>query len=100
MIFINLVKLPSTLQWLKSKKVNILDWPSRSPDLNLMKNLWGLLIRKVYKNWTQFQTTSSLKVAITKAWEEITSEDRKVLVDIIEQRIFHVIQNSGGPIKY
>jgi len=90
----------STLQWLESKNVNLLDWPSRSPDINPIENLWGLLVRKVYKNGTQFETSDSLKVAITAAWAEITIEDRKALIESMEQRIFDVIQNRGGSITY
>ena len=55
---------------------------------------------KVYKNARQFKTTMDLKVAITDYWEQITEEHRKSLVDSMEQRIFDVIKNNGGPINY
>jgi len=30
-----------------------------------IENLWGLLVRKIYKNARQFETTTDLKVEIT-----------------------------------
>ena len=41
----------------------------------------------VYKNAPQFETITYLKLAITDSWENITGEDRKLLVDSMEQRI-------------
>ena len=54
----------ATLNWFKSKKINYMDWPALSPDLNPIENLWGLLVHKVYTNGKQFGTIDELKRSI------------------------------------
>ncbi|CAF1393459.1 unnamed protein product [Rotaria magnacalcarata] len=54
----------ANLTWFKSQKINVLPWPSLSPDLNLVENLWGTLARKVYAGGKQFRTKEQLKTTI------------------------------------
>ena len=40
-------------------RVRVLDWPAVNPDFNPIENLWGILVRRVYKKDgqpIQFQT--------------------------------------------
>nr|CAD2168795.1 unnamed protein product [Meloidogyne enterolobii] len=54
----------STKRWFKENNVNVLDWPARSPDLNIIENVWGILARDVYENARQFDNVKLLREAI------------------------------------
>ena len=88
------------LTWFKSQKINVLPWPSLSPDLNPIENLWGILARKVYAGGKQFRSKEQLKTAILKSWEEISIEQLRALVESMPERIFEVIKLNGAKTKY
>ena len=90
----------STITWLEERNIEILPWPALSPDLNPIKNLWGILTRRVYKNGKQFNTLNELKNAILNEWDQISLEEVRNLIMSMPNRIFSVILNSGAKTKY
>jgi hypothetical protein len=70
-----------TNQWFQLKEIELLSWPSRSSDLNPIKNLWGILASKVYANGRQFASVEELKARIKTCWEEIEVAKIEKLVD-------------------
>jgi len=85
----------STTTWLTKKKVIVIDWPARSPDLNIMENLWGILSRRVYENGKQYKTVGDLRVAIEREWDAIDIIDVKTLYDSMLQRVAKVATRRG-----
>lgn len=90
----------TTKEWFLSKNIEVLNWPSRSPDLNPIENLWGILARKVYANGKQYDNVNSLKDAIRTEWSAISMEVLENLVKSMKTRIFDVIKCKGGNINY
>ena len=87
-------------KWLAGKNIQTLDWPSRSPDLNPMENLWGLLVRRVYRDGRQFNSSEDLKKVLIECWEGIEVEYLQKLIESMQNRIFEVIQNNGNSTRY
>ncbi len=86
--------------WFRDRKIELLTWPARSPDLNPIENVWGILARRIYKNGRQFETVAALKDAIREEWSSLGTEEVKKLIETMPQRIFQVIRNNGGSTKY
>lgn len=89
-----------TQEWLEMNGITTMDWPARSPDLNPIENLWGILARKVYANGKQFSSVEELKEAIRKSWNEIDPSELENLVNSMHDRMLEAYGNKGATIHY
>lgn len=88
------------ISWLNDNNIEVLDWPSCSPDLNIIENVWGWLTRKIYSNGRQFNSSEELFQAIQTSWNNISTKYIRSLYDSIPNRIFEVIRSNGRSTKY
>lgn len=87
-----------TTQWLKEKKVNVLAWPSQSPDLNPIENLWNDLKTSVHKRSPSNLT--ELEQFCKEEWSNIATSRCAKLVETYPNRLKAVIKAKGGSTKY
>ena len=90
----------TTSEWLNRNNVHTIAWPSRSPDLNLIENVWSILARNVYKNNKHYHCLQDLKQAILYEWEHLDSNVITKLISSMPDRIFYCIQGKGSWTKY
>ena len=91
-----LVQLRPTVD-LGEKNVEVLQWPSRSPDLNPIENLWKTLKIKIHSR--DARNTADLKI-ICKEWANISKQHCQSLVQKYDNRLRAVIANKGYGTKY
>lgn len=90
----------TTMKWFADNGISVLeDWPSNSPDLNVIENCWALMKTKVSE---QRPTSEQALIETLKhVWtQEITPEYCRNLVRSMPARIQAVLKNKGNPTKY
>ncbi|KAK3554343.1 hypothetical protein QTP70_022172 [Hemibagrus guttatus] len=89
-------------KWLADKNINVLQWPSQSPDLNPIENLWReLKIRVMARRPSNLK---ELELIAKDEWAKIPVETCKnkckKLVSNYRKRLIAVIANKGFSIDY
>ncbi len=85
-----------TTALLMKLKVMVMEWPSMSPDLNPIENMWGILKRKVEKHHV-----SNIQAAL---WYHYGGVEEDASNNLCNSGEFHaqeaVLDNIDAPTKY
>ncbi len=85
-------------EWLKKKHIMVLEWPSKSPDLNPIYNLWRELKVQVAKRQPRYR--NDLEKICKEEWDKIAPEMCANLVANYKKLLTSVIANKGFATKY
>ncbi|KAF2354766.1 hypothetical protein FHG87_014475 [Trinorchestia longiramus] len=87
-----------TKEWLRMKKINILERPSQFSDTNPIENLWRELKLNIQKRGPN--NITELKEICIEEWNNIAPETFKRMVVNSYKRLEAIINNKGYATKY
>ena len=69
------------------------DFPAQSWDLNIIENVWGVMVQKL--QGVRAKTSSTWRAAIINAWEQVEQSTINKLVDGLHARMQKVLDAEG-----
>ena len=75
-----------------------MDWPSQSPDLNPIENLWSIIDDKL--RYRKCNTEADLFAALQVAWRALSADLMSKLAFSMPNRCRAVIDSKGSATKY
>ena len=89
----------SVQNWLNNtRRLNVMQWPAQSPDLNPIENLWAILDGRLCER--RCSNTAELLEVLKAGWAQIPNVTLVNLVRSMPKRCKLVIKSRGYPIKY
>ena len=75
-----------------------MEWPSYSPDLNPLENVWGYLKKEIAKK--RIRTLVELEEALQELWNTLSNEYLRALISSVPKRVRLVIEKNGNRVPY
>lgn len=87
--------------WLAEQpNLRTLNWPAKSPDLNVIENVWGIMVQE----WDSHirRTREALEQYVLEKWEGLRARPAffQNLVNSMPQRLNSVIENNGSVTRF
>ncbi|KAI5188008.1 hypothetical protein NEIRO03_2662 [Nematocida sp. AWRm78] len=87
-------------RYMEKADIRVLRWPSYSPDLNPIENVWAYLKRQIARSGKKPQDKRELKALIADKWRKIPDDFIRHLYDGMPGRMEDVIAHGGKIIDH
>lgn len=87
--------------FMNSSKITVIEWPAKSPDLNIVENIWKIISDRVYDG-PQFRNKVDLVKKIDETIRDINESKRSQIVNLygtIRSRLCTVLCKGGDLIN-
>ena len=79
-------------EWFHRNNIEVLPWPAYSPDINPMENVWGLIVKEIYKRNFRPNNSNELWEVIHECWEGLDLNVIVNLINSIPDRLVQVVE--------
>ena len=90
----------TTQRAFEQASILLLPWPPSSPDLNPIKNIWGMIKDRINARQPRLTKKEEILAAIQEEWDRISGRELDNLISSMPTRIQQVIKARGGPTKW
>lgn len=88
------------MEWLSTQTdISVISWPSKSPDLNPIENMWGQMVL----NWDASEVKSKINLhnEVLRSWELMRGSNAGwKMVTQMRTRLQQIIESEGHPLRY
>ena len=85
---------------LNANNENVVDFPPKSPDLNIIENIWDELIRRVRRTGAIPTTLNQLRAKILYEWNNLPQNYVQRYVTSMRSLCLAEVNSAGEPTRY
>jgi transposase len=89
-----------TNSFIKRNKLEFIDWPPYSPDLNPIENIWHWMKHVLETEFPVCESAEQIEGRVFKIWTKINVEMCAKYCSNYEKRLLAVVKANGGYTKY
>ena len=82
--------------WFQDHRIQVMEWPAQSPDLNPIEHLWQQLKQRLATYEHPAQGINELWERVEREWEEIDASVCQNLIEGLPKRVLEVYMAEGG----